>query len=528
MNDEIDLNHLIKKVKNLSILITMNFKKLLKCLSQTDLPIIEKKNILNQLNYILTEISFNFQSNVCTNEAKLYIFLCTFDFKLIETILQLIALNEDLFKEETNKNETNQSQTNESLKTVLNSNNLSIICLKKHLNDLERIKLIALSFLGYITVEYCYFIDSSFKSNTQNEFNSIGKNLKNSLIKLIYNSYFEKKSDSITLKDEILSKKNFYFELLSILIFLNSFKQKNCSILNWKEYRFCLNVFESLLTNNYFNLCQDPIISRLLLRILSEYSDKLLMVNAYLSWYEANLSQIVPNLSSQLLNALKTSYTNLEKIQDQYIEIVNFIHSNSCLNFDESRSIAIKKNPNLSSLAHYSHDCLLEIGRLVAKALKMYRIRIIHFNFRTKNDDDFNKKLKKEFVKRLNQTFNKLLQIFDRNIKNNKLKLNILTILIKSAFDRYLFRDYLAEYLKHEPNMSNNIFEEKDIAYFELKSASYLSCLSYFAVQQTDNTSESFALQNKKSSSYLINDEFEISFFDKFYSYQMENDEILV
>lgn len=108
MNDEIDLNHLIKKVKNLSILITMNFKKLLKCLSQTDLPIIEKKNILNQLNYILTEISFNFQSNVCTNEAKLYIFLCTFDFKLIETILQLIALNEDLFKEETNKNETKQ------------------------------------------------------------------------------------------------------------------------------------------------------------------------------------------------------------------------------------------------------------------------------------------------------------------------------------------------------------------------------------------------------------------------------------
>lgn len=490
----------IKRIKTIFNLITLNFKKMVRILEQKDLISTEKKDIISQLSFILNEIFFNFRINVIKNEKTLDLFISTFDNKLIQILLHFISLNDALELEQ-----ESSEKCGADLLTILFKPSYSIIGLKKILNEFKKAKLVAISFLGLIGVEFSFSKD--------NEINSIGKTTKKNLMIHFFNNYFEKKSETFSLKDELIGTKSNSFEFASIILFLNSFKHKNCSTLTWKEYTFALNIFETLIRNNYFDFGKDPIVSRLVFRILSKYASKLLMANSFLSWYEANLSQLIPNLSSQHLNALKVAYTNLEKIQDQYINLIDFIHSASCFG---SNKIFV----------NFSTDTSCEIGRLLIKAFKIYRLKIIHFSFRIKqSDDEFNRRTKKDAAKKMYEIFSKLLEFLNTNIKNNQLKLKLREILIKNTFDRYLFRNYLNKYLQHEPSMSLSLFDEKDIQLFEIKQPFYLDCLCYFASVNEPLISMNL-LQNKKSSDYLVNDEFEDNFFDKIYTKQAENHEI--
>lgn len=423
--DELELNLFIKKIKNLSSLILFNFKKLLKSF-QTDLPVIDKKTCLTQLNFILNEFLINYHHFIRSSPTKIMVFLHTMDPKLIETILQIFSINDDCLDEQASN--SSESQNSEDLKAILTELNISIMRVDKSINDLDRLKLVGLSFLSYVSVEYSYFKDSS---NAQTEFNSIAKNLKKNLFQLVFNSYFERSNDSIVLKNDIIAKNSNTSDLLSILLFLNGINYKNCSILNWNEYKLCLNIFESLIVNNYFNLCTDPIISKIVFKILSKYSNRLLMVYAFLSWHEANLNQIVPNLSSQHLTALKTSLTSLERIQDQYIELVESIYQNSCLNLGSK------------STYHYSADVQIQIGKLLGRVLEIYRLRVLNKNFKIRKNDEEEKRAKKEIIKKLYDVFDKMLSYSDSSIRSNALKINMIPVVMKSAFNRYLFRNYL-------------------------------------------------------------------------------------
>jgi len=158
-----------------------------------------------------------------------------------------------------------------------------------------------------------------------------------------------------------------------------------------------------------------------------------------------------------------------------------------------------------------SPESQYELGRLLCKVLKIYRLRIIHFNFKVKKNEEneSNKRLKKDLVKKLNTTLALILDYLGRDVRSNKLKFGILSILLKNSFDRCLFRRYLNKYINHEPSISFVLFE--DTPFLSLKLPYYLDCLSFFGYSD-DNSP-----LNKKRNAYLNNDEFEENFFDQVY-----------
>ena len=159
-----------------------------------------------------------------------------------------------------------------------------------------------------------------------------------------------------------------------------------------------------------------------------------------------------------------------------------------------------------------------ELGRLLCKVLKIYRLRIIHFNFKVKKNEEkeTNKKLKKELVKKLNSTRDHILAYFEKEVRSNKLKFGVLSVFLKNSFDRCLFRRYLNKYLQHEPSISHVLFE--DAPFLSLESPYYLDCLMYFGY--LDDGSQ----HNKKRNAYLNNDEFEDDFFDNIYLALIQED----
>jgi len=330
----LDLSMLIKQIKSVSCLISMNCKKLLKNILQQETPANENKNAISQLEFILTEILFNFSTHICCNETQLHLFLYSLDPKLLELLLQFLSLSDtDLVIE--NFNELNEvssdiSRTNEYLKKILRNASLSLAQLDKSMSELGRIKLISLAFLSSLSVEYTYLNEISKKMplNTK-ELNVIGRNLKKNLLS-ICSSFFEKsydqksKTELLVCKEDMLSSKSMN-KLFSLILILNSLKRRNSAGIDWTEFKLILGILKSLVINEYFNCCRDPVLNRIVLKLIGAYASKLLMVNSFLSWFEANLNNLMPNLNAQNLNSLKSAYTCLEAIQDEYIEIVNCI-----------------------------------------------------------------------------------------------------------------------------------------------------------------------------------------------------------
>ena len=331
----LDLNILIKQIKSVSGLISMNCKKLLISIIQHETPTNEKRNVISQLEFILVEILFNYSIHIYCNETHLHLFLYSLDSKLLELLLQFMSSSNDADLATEQRNEFNEtsgdaSRTNECLKKIFHNATLSLTELERSISELEQVKLIALAFLSSVTVEYIYLNERAKKVplNTK-ELNAIGKSLKKHLLSICGN-YFEKfnsqksKTELLVFKENTLACKSMN-KLFSLIFILNSFKHRNSSGIDWIEFKLILDILKSLVANNYLNCCTDPVLSKLVLKLMSAYASKLLMVNSFLSWFEANLNHLVPNLNTQHLNTLKSAYISVEAIQDDYIEIVNCI-----------------------------------------------------------------------------------------------------------------------------------------------------------------------------------------------------------
>lgn len=119
--------------------------------------------------------------------------------------------------------------------------------------------------------------------------------------------------------------------------------------------------------------------------------------------------------------------------------------------------------------------------------------------------------LKTDLQHKLNETFESLLSFFDS--KSASVKLALQSMLIRSAFDRYLFRVWLFRFFENDSMCRMNLYDGLDTNELAHEETSYLSCLAKF-------------FKNKELSEVtgkcLLNDELENLFFDKLYAKQME------
>lgn len=162
---------------------------------------------------------------------------------------------------------------------------------------------------------------------------------------------------------------------------------------------------------------------------------------------------------------------------------------------------------NLNEYNFYSIECQLILARLLTANLQINRLKIIELASRkSKVDTSLVKKQKKDIVRRLIESLDNLLSFF--NSKSIVLKMEIQNLSITSAFDRYLFREYLFDYLRHERTIQVNVFGNESEHF---KNTDYLECLE-----------TCFESSNES----LLNDEYENLFFDKFYSKLMEKYQI--
>ena len=162
---------------------------------------------------------------------------------------------------------------------------------------------------------------------------------------------------------------------------------------------------------------------------------------------------------------------------------------------------------NLNDYNFYSNELQLILARLLTVNIQINRLKIIELTSRKiVTDTDKIKKQKKDILRNLNESLDNLLSFYDS--KSITLKIKIQYYAITSAFDRYLFKKCLFGYLRHERIVQAKLFGNQST---DFKASSYLKCLE-----------TCFESTNK----FLLNDEHENLFFDKFYSKLMEKYQI--
>ena len=135
--------------------------------------------------------------------------------------------------------------------------------------------------LWFITTPLNTILNQKTDTEIHSRFNKYGKHLKFITFNFIYTKYLEENSQ-LRIKSEILAQISSHsFHAMSLLIFLNSFKQDTCSVLSFTEYEFCLALIETLFDKEYFNIAYDPLLTSGFIQILNDYAEYLLMLNAF-------------------------------------------------------------------------------------------------------------------------------------------------------------------------------------------------------------------------------------------------------
>lgn len=169
----------------------------------------------------------------------------------------------------------------------------------------------------------------------------------------------------------------------------------------------------------------------------------------------------------------------LDKCQDKYTGLVDLIEKHQ------------------GEFNFQSQVAQLNLASLLATSLKIYRLKII-----SSMDD---KKLKKNFAKKMTEKFDSLLVFL--SCKSNLLKCQVQEVLVTSAFDRHLMRVWLYRCLEHGEHLKRNLYANKNQNEFAAELEEGLHYLVFLANEEA----------NKQEFVVLLNDEFEDLFFDKFY-----------
>ena len=283
-------------------------------------------------------------------------------------------------------------------------------------HELQTLKSNSLRFL----LQFSFGLIISSDKLLQN-LNPFGKNLKKKIIQYIYSFYFEQ-SNKLCLSASIQSSSMYHFCIL--MVFLNGCKNGKCRMLSWNEFEFCLSVFETILRNKYFEFDHDPKMSEILLKSLNEYSSKLLITKAFAEHpiqVESNADQI-------------------DNLIDKFINLVDIMYS-------------IYETGSFSS-----NNCLCQVLDLIVQGIKLIRLRLI--GFEEKLNDEV-KRLRKDFIRKLNENFTRALTLILS--RSNFFKFKVVNVFIEGVFDCQLYRRHLFEcltpidYLDSLPQLKNKL-----------------------------------------------------------------------
>ncbi len=249
---------------------------------------------LEQLWFIISEFFLSFSSNISLDQIKLYTFLYSINTDLFEVCEFLIQQTKS---SEIKTHEDHTPNTNECLKSILTEFSLQVLDIERSTSLFERLKLISVAFMCKMSVDCLQLSTLTNKvvinQQTDTEINSnfvkYGKHLKNIIFHFIFTTYMcqdELHQNDLRIKEDILSQTDSSsYHTMSLLIFLDGFGHGTCSVLSFNEFKFCLSLVESLYRNDYFSVFSDPLINKSFMNILNQYSEYMLMLSAFFTWY---------------------------------------------------------------------------------------------------------------------------------------------------------------------------------------------------------------------------------------------------
>ena len=288
--DELQLIQLFQRTKSLFSFISNHSMALIDHVSSSAAAIEFLSFVLSEFYLSLTKV-FSIK-----NQTKFYAFLYTVDLDFFEVCYSLIDQQQTMDSDQVRPELTNIN-LNEGLKTILIESDISIIDLNTNTTQLERLKLIAMAFISFMSVQCLKLEQMKPKKKIVNEqtdtevytkFQKFGETLKNNLYHSIFSSYFgavAEKSTNIKLEIQLQTSARFYHSL-NLMLFLDTFNYSECSCLSFNEYRFSLTVFDTVIRNRSFQMVSDPFVSPILLQILCGYGGFLLMLGSFFTWYK--------------------------------------------------------------------------------------------------------------------------------------------------------------------------------------------------------------------------------------------------
>ncbi len=251
---------------------------------------------IEQLMFILSELYLTFSSNISLDPIKLYTFLYSIDTGLFELCELLVQQRQAAGAQRIV--EEHATNLNECLKSILTESSLRVFEIERLTTSFERLKLVCFAFMCQMSVECLQLarlptnqvvLGEQADSEIHSKFTQFGKHLKSIVFHFIFTTYLmqdEQRCQGLRIKEEILGQTGSHsFHAMSLLIFLDGFAQGTCSVLSFNEFKFCLSLADSLLRHDFFGILSDPLLNMSLMKSLNEYSEYILMLSAFFTWY---------------------------------------------------------------------------------------------------------------------------------------------------------------------------------------------------------------------------------------------------